>query len=156
MRNLSFALTTKQIRERTKTVTRRKGGWWERVLKPGMKLCAVERSRGIKAGGLVRLCVIRVVDVRVERLGAIRDDYEGGGVEEAEREGFPGFTGWFFIGYFMSHMGGDADQLVTRIEFEYVEQLRVPCEMLVCMTASDEFHSRALCRCHCHGEEAFR
>lgn len=34
MRNLSFALTTRQMRDRTKTVTRRRGTFWARVLKP--------------------------------------------------------------------------------------------------------------------------
>lgn len=122
---MSFALTTQQIRNRTKTVTRRKGEWWAKVLKPGDLLCACEKTQGIKRGGLVRLCVIRVVSVRTEPLRMIRDGYPGLGSEETAREGFPGFTGWVFIAFFMDEMGGDSGQIVTRIEFEYTD-LPVP------------------------------
>lgn len=127
MRNLSFALTTAQVRARTKTVTRRRGTWWARVLKPGDLLCAVEKSQGIKRGGLVRLGVIRVVSVRTERLDAMTNhgttcvsEY---GDAEAVKEGFGGhpIDGYGFILMFCEHMGGAPDQTVTRIEFEYVD-----------------------------------
>lgn len=127
MRNLSFALTTKQIRDRTKTVTRRRGTWWAKWLRPGDLLCAVEKSQGIKKGELVRLCVIRIVSVRTEPL----DEMQGGptcgrtdeyGDAEAAREGFPDLGGAGFVAMFLGHMGGSPDQIVTRIEFEYVEE----------------------------------
>lgn len=117
MRNISFALTTRQIRERTKTVTRRRGTWWAKILKPGDLLCAVEKSQGIKKGGLVRLGVIRVVSVRVEPLSEVT--MEPGGVI---REGFPDMTPWNFVRMFCDHMGGEEIQPVTRIEFEYVDE----------------------------------
>jgi len=119
MRNMSFALTVRQMRERTKTVTRRRGTWWAKVLKPGDLVCAVEKSQGIPKGGLVRLGVIRVVDVRVEPLHLVGD--AGGDREEAAREGFPELDARGFVEMFMRHMGGTPDQLVTRIEFEHFD-----------------------------------
>lgn len=120
MRNLSFALTTAQVRARAKTVTRRRGTWWHRVLRPGDLLCAVEKSQGIKRGGLVRLGTIRVVSVRTEGLDAMLHDMEYGDAE-AIREGFPEMVGAAFVQMFCRHMGGDRSQIVTRIEFEYVD-----------------------------------
>ena len=127
MRNISFALTTAQVRARTKTVTRRRGTWWARVLKPGDLLCAVEKSQGIPKGGLVRLGTIRVASVRTERLNLVSDpgplagEYGPHGFDETAREGFPGWGGGAFVKMFLEHMGGDYRQVVTRIEFEYVD-----------------------------------
>jgi len=126
MRNISFALTTRQIRERTKTVTRRRGTWWAKILKPGDLLCAVEKSQGIKKGGLVRLGVIRVVSVRMESLWEIAAPsnvltYGVLGQGECDREGFPMMWGVDFVQMFCREMGGAPSQPVTRIEFEYVE-----------------------------------
>lgn len=118
MRNLSFALTTPQIRARTKTVTRRRGTFWSRVLKPGDLVQAVEKSQGIKRGGLVRLGVIRIISVRVERLHEVGD--AGTDRDEARREGFPDLDASGFVAMFCKHMGGDPEQIVTRIEFVYV------------------------------------
>lgn len=116
MRNLSFFLTQDQFRARTKTVTRRKGTWWSTVLKPGTLLCGVEKAQGVKKGGLVRMGTIRVVSVDVERL------WPCGSVLESAREGFPEMTWAEFAQMFCKHMGGDLDQIVTRIEFEYVDE----------------------------------
>lgn len=124
MRNLSFALTTAQVRAQTKTVTRRRGTWWAQVLKPGDLLCAVEKSRGIKTGGLVRLGTIRVVSVRVEALSEMLADERPFDHDEEAREGFPGMTAQQFVDMFCKHMGGDDGQTVTRIEFEYVVESR--------------------------------
>lgn len=120
MRNLSFALTTRQIRERNKTVTRRRGTFWSRVLKPGDLVCAVEKSQGITRGGLVRLGVLRVVSVRVEPLHKVGDS--GDDRDEARREGFPDLDARGFVEMFCRHMGGDPEQIVTRIEFEYAKE----------------------------------
>lgn len=125
MRNLSFSLTTQQVRDSyalvargerpLKDVTRRRGTWWAKVLKMGDILCAVEKSQGIAKGGLVRLGTICVASVRVENLWPLS-------AEECVREGFPDLTPSEFALMFMGHMGGTADQLVTRIEFVYVEE----------------------------------
>lgn len=164
MRNLSFARTTEQIRNRTKTVTRRKGTWWASVLKPGDRLCAVEKAQGIKKGGLVRLCVIRVVSTRLEVLGTGRNPYGTGGwwPAETEAEGFPGMHPSDFIAMFCRHMRCTPDQVVTRIEFDYVRQapdlglIGTTCTNFACAHEAEELHDRGLCRCACHGDEAFR
>jgi hypothetical protein len=75
----------------------------------------------------VRLGTIRVVSVRTEPLnsvsdpGPLVDEYGPYGFDETAREGFPGWGGGAFVKMFLEHMGGDLDQVVTRIEFEYVD-----------------------------------
>lgn len=69
-RNISFALTTEQFRNRTKTVTRR-AGW--KFLKAGDILNGCVKCMGLRPGEKIeRLGQIRVVDVRradIERKG---------------------------------------------------------------------------------------
>lgn len=130
MRNMSFALTTPQILARTKTVTRRTG--W-RDLKPGTLLQAIEKGQGLKKGEKVRpLAVIRVTDVRREPLALIDAD-------DVAREGFQESTPAGFVAMFCAtHRVVDALEFgtgkllyrkcepadeVTRIEFEYVDEL---------------------------------
>lgn len=112
MRNISFALTTEQIRNRTKTVTRRLG--WKN-LKPGTLLQACVKCMGLKPGEKIeKLCVIRVTKVDRVELFWITD-------EDVEREGFPG-KGWeWFIDLFCSNMHCHPTTEVTRIEFEYCD-----------------------------------
>lgn len=125
MRNLSFAPTARQMRDRSKTVTRRRGDYYARVLKPGDLVCAVEKSQGIKPGGLVRICVIRIVSVRTESLNEMLTDERPYDNEEEAREGFPDLTGHQFVEMFCKHMKCDDGALVTRIEFEHTD-LPVP------------------------------
>lgn len=119
-RNISFALTTEQIRNRTKTVTRRLG--WKN-LKPGQILNACVKCMGLEPGEKIeRLGQIRVVSVKQERLSNMFVDPYGR--DEAAREGFPGFTGTEFVEMFCKHMKplyGCVTE-VTRIEFEYVDE----------------------------------
>lgn len=119
-RNISFALTTDQFRKQTKTVTRRLG-WLK--LKAGDELMGCVKCMGLKPGEEIeRLGLIRVVDVRRERLD--RMYYESAyGKVEALREGFPEMTGFAFVKMFCDSMGCVPAVLVTRIEFEYVEKL---------------------------------
>lgn len=110
MRNMSFALTTRQIIDRTKTVTRRRG-WHD--LRPGTLIRAVRKGMGLKPGESIEpLAILRVVNVSREPLHAIDDD-------DVEREGFI-MPAHEFIEMFCDHMGRDRDQIVTRIEFRYV------------------------------------
>ncbi|TXH46022.1 MAG: ASCH domain-containing protein [Desulfurellales bacterium] len=110
MRNMSFAITTRQIVDRTKTVTRRRG--WK-TLKPGTLIRAVKKGMGLKPGEqLEPLAVLCVVDVRREPLHAIDD-------EDVQREGFV-MPAHEFVEMFCRHMGGDRNQILTRIEFRYV------------------------------------
>lgn len=118
-RNISFALTTDQIKNKTKTVTRRKG--WS-FLKAGDTLNACVKCMGLKPGEKIeRLGQVRVVDVRREPLSDLIADMSGNyGRVECRREGFPGMTGPEFVDMFCKHMGGQPDQIVSRIEFEYI------------------------------------
>jgi len=122
MRNISFMLTTQQIRNRTKTVTRRIG--WS-FLKVGAELQAVEKSQGLGKGGRIkRLCVIRVTSVRPEPLGALVEDLVYG-FKETALEGFPVGSRYSdpfkFINFFCSsHRHCTPATIVNRIEFEYL------------------------------------
>ncbi|MFL6229322.1 MAG: hypothetical protein ACJ741_11135 [Pyrinomonadaceae bacterium] len=110
-RNISFAMTTAQIGARTKTVTRRLG--WQ-FLKPGEELNAVNRTMGFKKGEHpVRLARLRVVSVRREPLNAIRWN-------DCHYEGFPEMTPAEFVEFFCRGHRCAPDQIVTRIEFEYL------------------------------------
>lgn len=112
MRRISFSLTKSQIRDRSKTVTRR-AGW--RFLKVGDLLQGVEKAMGLKPGEQqVRLAVVRVVDVRRERIDAITD-------ADVAREGFPGLTAEEFVALYCKAMRGKPSDECTRIEFEYVD-----------------------------------
>lgn len=116
-RNISFALTTPQFRDRTKTVTRRLG--WK-FLKPGDVLCGCVKCMGLKPGEkLERLGLIRVVDASREPLRTMQR-YPKYGEMEAKREGFPGMSGADFVSMFCEHMSCTPDTEVTRIEFEYL------------------------------------
>jgi hypothetical protein len=122
MRNMSFSLTSAQILNRTKFVTRRIG--W-RFLKPGDLLQPVRKAMGLKAGEKAEWLggPIRVVDVRRERLDRMVSD-AGYGVREVRLEGFAGHPtkGWpdQFVAFFCaSHRCLPGDE-ITRIEFEYV------------------------------------
>jgi hypothetical protein len=125
-RNISFALTKEQIRNRTKTVTRRLN-WL--TLKPGDILNACEKCQGIKPGeSIVRICKIRVVSVRREPLRAMTDDVKYG-FAEVFAEGFgehatlrwPSvWVPWFCDTHHTRAKPCTPDTVVTRIEFEYV------------------------------------
>lgn len=111
MKNISFQLTTDQIKNRSKTVTRRLG--W-RNLKVGDVLQACEKCMGRKNGEpLVKLGAIRVVSVRREPLNAITN-------EDCVKEGFPFFSSIHFITMFCEEMKCQPETIVTRIEFEYL------------------------------------
>jgi len=112
-RNMSFMLTTEQIRNQTKTVTRRLG--WK-FLEPGTILNACEKCMGLQKGEKInKLCQIRVVDVRSERLDDLHYN-----LADLEKEGFPDMEPEDFIEMFTREMKCPVNQEVTRIEFEYM------------------------------------
>jgi len=120
-RNISFAMTTDQIRARTKTVTRRLG--W-RHLKSGETLNACVKCMGLKPGEQIeRLCQIRVISARFEPLHRMITDAEYGN-KEATLEGFPDMDGRQFVEMFCRHMRPKnlAATYVTRIHFQYIDQ----------------------------------
>ncbi len=119
-RNMSFALTTEQIKNRTKTVTRRIG--WG-FLNPGDIVNACVKCMGLKPGEKVqRLAQIRIVRTRIEPLSRMIQQSEYG-ASEAAKEGFPGWSGDQFVEMLLDHMPTKFGKstLVNRIEFEYVE-----------------------------------
>ncbi len=137
---MSFMLTTEQIRNRTKTVTRRVG--WA-FLKPGDLIQAVEKCQGLKKGEQMKpLAVLRVESVRRERLDRMETESLYG-QEECYAEGFPRYTPKEFVAMFCAtHKVPDTrawglprskrqpfpmlpcDE-VTRVEFSYVDQPEV-------------------------------
>ena len=121
MRNISFALTTEQFKARTKTVTRRLG--WA-TLGPGDELMGCRKCMGLKPGEKIeRLGKIRVVSVRREPLKAMTDDLDYG-FAECDREGFGDHSTlrWpsAFVEFFCSTHACKPDEIVTRIEYEYL------------------------------------
>ncbi len=111
MRNISFFLTQKQIKNRTKRVTRR-NGW--RFLKAGDLLHGCVKCQGLKKGERIKgLCFIKVVSVMRVRLKNITKS-------DVKLEGFPEMTPAEFVAMYCKHMGGTPGQWVTRIEFNYV------------------------------------
>jgi hypothetical protein len=123
---MSFALTTRQVQLRQKSVTRRLG-WIG--LGPGTMLQPVEKCQGLKKGERMVTIggPIRVVTVRREPLSAITQ-------EDCVREGFPTMSPGDFIRMFgathrVRELRGEPpkwimrrpgpEDLVTRIEFEY-------------------------------------
>lgn len=114
MKNISFSITTEQFKAKTKTVTRRLG--WAN-LKPGQHLMGCKKCMGLKPGEKIeKLGEIRVVSVRRERLDDVLGKYDN----EMINEGFPAMTRMEFINMFCREMHCTPDQVVTRIEFEYV------------------------------------
>lgn len=115
MRNISFALTTDQVRNRTKTVTRRLG--WK-TLKPGTLLQPVVKGQGLKKGERVEKIggPIQVVSVRRERLDAIE-------FADVRREGFTRMGTLDFVEFFCRTHRCKPSTVVTRIEFRYVDRV---------------------------------
>jgi len=112
MRNMSFMLTAEQVRNRTKTVTRRLG-WW--FLKPGDRVMACVKCQGIPKGGTIeKICEIEIVSARKERLQDITQI-------EVAMEGFPQLSRIGFMEMFTREMKCCYGDYVNRIEFRYVD-----------------------------------
>lgn len=111
-RNMSFMITTDQIIKKTKTVTRRLG--WK-FLKKGDVIWACEKCQGLKKGEKVKKIVkLLVVDVSFEKLSSITQ-------LECVLEGFPNLSPNEFIDMFCQEMKCISSQVVTRIEFKYMD-----------------------------------
>jgi len=110
---MSVSLTERQVRDRSKTVTRR-AGWL--MLKPGDRLTLVRKAMGLKKGEkTVRVAEVEVVSVRRERLDAVTQ-------VDVAAEGFPHMTPAEFADFFCgSHKGCTPGSMVTRIEWRYVD-----------------------------------
>jgi hypothetical protein len=122
---MSFMLTTQQVRDGTKTVTRR-NGWW--FLKPGDRVMACVKCQGLGRGGKIeKIREIEIVSVRRERLHRIIEGAGGYGRGEMIAEGFPNMTPADFLLMFCAHhVGATPDSFVNRIEFKYVTPAPLP------------------------------
>lgn len=151
-RLMSVAMTTDAVIERRKTVTRRVG-WWEdkngrRLLKPRDPLTLCRKVQGRKPGEPIeRLAEVEAVSVWREPLAVLTNygvfclDYmETGLVDMTEelweewrhgemtREGFPGMDPAEFIDtYFVQAQKLDVHDLVTRIEYRYLDAPALLC-----------------------------
>jgi len=107
---MSVALTTQQVRDQTKTVTRRTG--W-RMLRPSDRLTLCAKVQGRKPGEpLDRITDVEVTSVRRERLDAITaDDVAAEGLDMTPAE---------FVAFFCrTHRGCGPADMVTRIAWRY-------------------------------------
>jgi hypothetical protein len=112
LRNISVALTKRQVRAREKTVTRRTGWLFVQV---GDELQPVDRVMGFKKGERPENIggPVRVVSVRRERLELMPES-------DLALEGFPNATLDQFFALYIQANGGDARQFTTRIEWVYL------------------------------------
>lgn len=116
-RLMSVALTTPQVRERSKTVTRR-AGW--RFLKPGDHLTLCPKVMGFRRGEHPeRIVDVEILSVRRERLDAITE-------HDVAAEGFE-MTPAEFVSFFCgTHKGCRPDSEITRIEWRYLDGPATP------------------------------
>ena len=116
MRNMSFSLTTEQIRAGTKTVTRRTGWVFAKV---GDKYNPVVKGQGLKKGEKVDRIrgPLRVVRVQRQWVGCIGCEENG-----TAKEGLPEMAPLDFVIMFCKANKCNLATLVTRIEFEYTDK----------------------------------
>ena len=115
MRNMSFSMTTEQIRGKSKTVTRRLG--WK-FLKVGDFVRPVVKGMGLKKGEKVETIrgPLLILDVRRESLDMVAAE-----ALATAKEGFPHMGAFEFIAMFCKHMKVKPETMITRIEFEYTD-----------------------------------
>lgn len=110
-RRMSFALTKQQMRDGTKSVTRRLG--W-RFAKVGDRALAVSKAQGLKRGEQPEVFgLIEFTEVSRPLLWPITQ-------QEVDREGFPDKSPREFVAMFCEHMRCTPLTPVTRIAFKRV------------------------------------
>lgn len=116
MRNMSFSLTVEQMRNRTKTVTRRLG--WK-FLNPSDLIQPVIKGQGLKRGERVQKIgtPILIVSTHPEQIKHISQ-------EDVRKEGFPNWTPKQFVHFFCQHNHCEPNTIVNVIEFEFQENTR--------------------------------
>ncbi len=114
-RNMAFSMTTPQMRNRTKTVTRR-AGWLFLEADDIVNSCV--KCQGLPKGSKVeRICQILIIEARREPL----DYIEREGMAGTAAEGFPDLEPWEFVLMYCEAAGDGPKQTVTRIEFKFVD-----------------------------------
>ncbi len=115
-RNMSFFLTTDQVIDGSKDVTRRFG--WD-YLKIGEQVMACQKCQGIRKGETInRLRLIEIVSIRPERADEITRYPEP--EIECAREGFPEMSPSDFVEMLCKANRKKPDEICNRIEFKYV------------------------------------
>lgn len=112
-RNMSFCITPGQIRNKTKTVTRRLG--WD-FLRPGEIVNACVKCQGLgKDGKIEKICQIRILDTWKEELCDITQ-------QDVVKEGFPEMSPTEFVEMFIKELKPKYGKYtkVNRIEFDYL------------------------------------
>jgi hypothetical protein len=110
-KNMSFSITTRQMYEGTKDVTRRLG--WS-SLNAGDIVYAVEKGTGLKKGEKIRrIGLIEIVSVSQEPLWKITK-------ADVIREGFPEMNAAEFVDMFCATHKCTMYQWVNRIEFKHL------------------------------------
>jgi hypothetical protein len=117
---MSVAFTEQAVRERRKTVTRRKG-WL--FAKPGDRITLCRKVMGRKKGEpLERICDVEIVLVTRELLSDLLRTDISNNEGEVAAEGFPDMTPEEFIQrFFVDAQGMSPDDVVTRIEWRYLD-----------------------------------
>ena len=119
-RLMSVAFTEQAVRDRTKTVTRRKG--WQ-FAKPGDRITLCRKVMGRKKGEpLERICDVVLHSVTREPLSDLLRTDISNNEGEVAREGFPGMSPEEFIQrFFVEAQGMSPEDVVTRIEWRYLD-----------------------------------
>ena len=109
---MAVSLTEPQVRDRSKTVTRRTG--W-RMLRAGDQITLCSKVMGRRPGEpLARITDVEITSVRRERLDAIT-------AADVSAEGFPQMTTAEFISFFCAtHRGCQPRTEITRIQWRYL------------------------------------
>jgi hypothetical protein len=143
-RLMSVAFTEQAVRDRTKTVTRRKG-WL--FAKPGDRIALCRKVMGRKPGEpLERICDVEIVSVRREPLQMLTMAPLTYGHREVIREGFPGMPPAHFVReFFIVAQGMGIEDEVTRIEWRYIETCCGQ-EMYRCSAEHTDGKNRLHCR----------
>lgn len=112
MRYMSFALTTEQVRNQTKFVTRR-FGWWNApvgtIVQPAKKCMGLKKGEKVSPIGPP----IEFVSVGGEALNLITP-------EDVIREGFPDWTPEQFVEFLVKKHRCKPSDVANRIEFRYL------------------------------------
>lgn len=116
---MAFSMTTQQVRDGSKLVTRRDG--WHH-LRAGDRLMAIEKGMGLKKGEkVVYLRPLEVVSAIGERLEEIESNPVRGPRSEVDLEGFPGMTPAEFVTMFLkANKRCVRCTTIIRIEFKYL------------------------------------
>lgn len=113
-KRMSCRLTQPQVRNRTKTCTRRDPATWVDT-KPGHLITLIEQGQGLKLGQKqVVLDTVRCLQNYLEPLAMITQ-------QDVIAEGFPDWTPEQFIEFYCREKGGEPVQMVRIIRWEYLE-----------------------------------